>query len=43
MNHWAFVIAAYSLTFLGTTVVSAVSWRAMRTAEAEAEHLSSRS
>ncbi|EQB30177.1 heme exporter protein CcmD [Sphingobium ummariense] len=37
MNHWAFVIAAYAVTFVGTAAVSWVSWRGMRRAEAEAE------
>jgi len=37
MNQWAFVIAAYGVTALGTLLVSVVSWRAMRAAEKAAE------
>ncbi len=39
MNQWAFVIAAYAVTALGTGLVSLMSWRAMRRAEAAAEAL----
>jgi hypothetical protein len=39
MNQWAFVIAAYGVTALGTALVSVTSWRAMRRAEAAAEAL----
>lgn len=39
MNQWAFVIAAYAVTALGTGLVSLTSWRAMRRAEAAAEAL----
>jgi hypothetical protein len=42
MNQWAFVIAAYAVTLLGTTVVSIASWRAMRSAEQRADQLSDR-
>ncbi|MCP1470252.1 hypothetical protein J3E64_001940 [Sphingobium sp. OAS761] len=40
MNQWAFVIAAYSVTVLGTALVSILSWRAMRAAERQAQGLS---
>jgi hypothetical protein len=43
MNQWAFVIAAYAVTAIGTGLVSIVSWRAMRSAERAAEKLSDRS
>ncbi|WP_268934734.1 hypothetical protein [Sphingobium sp. CAP-1] len=43
MNQWAFVIAAYAVTAIGTGLVSMVSWRAMRGAERAAENLSGRS
>jgi hypothetical protein len=39
MNQWAFVIAAYAVTTVGTAIVSLLSWRAMRSAEAAAEKL----
>jgi hypothetical protein len=42
MNQWAFVIAAYAVTLAGTAIVSVVSWRAMRSAETRADHLSDR-
>ncbi|MDI1294731.1 MAG: hypothetical protein PSY12_02395 [bacterium] len=42
MNQWAFVVAAYAITLLGTAVVSVLSWRAMRAAEAETESVSGR-
>ncbi|WHO37126.1 hypothetical protein PMI04_011110 [Sphingobium sp. AP49] len=40
MNQWAFVIAAYAVTAIGTVAVCLASWRAMRVAEARAERLS---
>lgn len=43
MNQWAFVIGAYALTFLGTGLISLLSWRAMRGAEAKAQQLGDRS
>jgi uncharacterized DUF497 family protein len=43
MNQWAFVIAAYAVTAIGTALVSIISWRAMRSAERAAEKLSDRS
>lgn len=39
MNQWAFVMAAYAVTAIGTAIVSLLSWRAMRNAEATAERL----
>jgi hypothetical protein len=42
MNQWAFVIAAYAVAAVGTGLVSLVSWRAMRVAEAAAEAVSAR-
>ena len=39
MNPWPFVIAAYALTLLATAALVLLSWRAMRKAEAAAEHL----
>ena len=42
MNQWALVIAAYAVTAVGTAIVTIVSWRAMRSAERQAERLSDR-
>ncbi|WP_275897554.1 hypothetical protein [Sphingobium estronivorans] len=42
MNQWAFVIGAYALTFAGTGIISLLSWRGMRGAEASAQQLSDR-
>jgi hypothetical protein len=39
MNSWPFVIAAYSLTAVGTALVSIWSWRAARDAEKRADQL----
>ncbi|HEY0149314.1 MAG TPA: hypothetical protein VGB70_09940 [Allosphingosinicella sp.] len=39
MNHWPFIIGAYALTIVPTLVLAAVSYRAMRRAEASAEAL----
>ena len=39
MNPWPFVIAAYAVTVLGTAAIAALSWRAMRRAEAAADAL----
>jgi hypothetical protein len=36
MNHWPFIIAAYSITALGTIGVSLWAYLAMRKAEAAA-------
>ncbi len=37
MNHWWFVAAAYLVVALGTGGLAAVSWWAMRRAEATAD------
>ena len=37
-----FIVAAYAITVLGTLAVTLWSWRAMRTAEREAEALGRR-
>lgn len=42
MNQWAFVIAAYAVTAIGTAWVSALSWRAMCRAEQDASAMSPR-
>jgi len=42
MNQWAFVIAAYAVTLVGTAIVSIASWRAMHAAEQRADRLSER-
>ncbi len=39
MNHWAFVVAAYAVTLLGTAGLLAWSSASMRKAEAAAEEL----
>ena len=39
MNHWFFIIAAYTVAILGTAAVTWWSWLAMRRAEADAEAL----
>ena len=43
MNQWAFVASAYTLTFLGTFVLSLSCWRSMRDAEAAAQKLAGKS
>lgn len=42
MNQWAFVVAAYAVTLVGTAFVSLVSWRAMHGAERRADQLTDR-
>ena len=42
MNRWAFVIAAYGLAVLGTILLTAWSYAAMRRAERDAEALRTR-
>ncbi len=42
MNHWWFVTAAYLVVALGTGGLAAVSWWAMRRAEATADALGKR-
>ena len=39
MNHWPFVLAAYSLTGFATLGLLAWAWRTMRAAEATADSL----
>jgi hypothetical protein len=39
MNHWNFIIAAYGVTLAGTLLVTWISYRAMRRAEARADAL----
>ena len=39
MNAWPFIIAAYALTAVSTSVLLAASFRSMRRAEAQAEAL----
>lgn len=34
LNHWSFVVPSYAVTLLGTGLLIAQSWRAMRRAEA---------
>lgn len=41
MNHWPFVIASYVIVLLGTALVIAGSYLAMRKAEAKADKLKS--
>jgi hypothetical protein len=42
MNPWPFVIAAYAITFAGTSALVLWSWIAMRAAEADAAKLGRR-
>ncbi len=42
MNPWPFVIAAYAVAILATVGLLLWSWRAMRSAEAAADALSSK-
>ncbi len=37
MTQWSFVLGAYAVTALATIVLIALSWRAMRRAEAAAD------
>ena len=39
MNHWPFIIAAYSVTILSTLTLVILSFAAMRRAESDAEAL----
>ncbi len=39
MNPWPFVIGAYAIALVATVALTALSWRAMRRAEAEAERI----
>lgn len=40
MQQWSFVLGAYALTFTGTFLLCIQCWRAMRSAEAQAQRLS---
>jgi hypothetical protein len=42
MNHWPFIIAAYSAVTIGIGGLSWFSWRAMRRAERAVESLRDR-
>jgi Heme exporter protein D (CcmD) len=42
MNHWAFVIAAYAVTGIGTLALMLWAWRSMRSAEQQADSIKSR-
>jgi hypothetical protein len=42
MNHWAFVIAAYTVVALGTGGLSFWAWLTMRRAEAAVDALGKR-
>lgn len=42
MNHWPFIIAAYTITIVGTVAVTALSFARMRRAERQADALSRR-
>ncbi len=39
MNHWPFIIAAYTVTALGTVIVVWLSYAKMRAAEKKADDL----
>ena len=39
MNHWAFVIAAYGITLVGTLATSLWAWRTAKAAESRAAQL----
>ena len=39
MNPWPFVYVAYAIGLLATAALVALSWRAMRRAEGEAERI----
>ena len=39
MNHWPYIIAAYSVTALGTVIVIAMSYTALRRAEKKVDDL----
>jgi len=41
MNHWPFITAAYLIVLVGTVGIAALSYAAMRRAEAAAEALRS--
>ncbi len=37
MNQWSFVLAAYGVVISATVILLLASWRAMRSAEADAD------
>ena len=39
MNSWPFIYAAYAISLVATVALTALSWRAMRRAEREAERI----
>ncbi len=39
MNHWPFIIGAYSVTLLGTAALVLRSWIEMRRSEADVDGL----
>jgi hypothetical protein len=39
MNHWPFIIGAYGVTIVATVAIVAISFAAMRRAEARADAL----
>ncbi len=42
MNHWPFIIAAYSIVLGGSTVLTAWAWVSMRSAERLADEITRR-
>jgi hypothetical protein len=42
VDAWPFIVAAYAITILGTLAVTFWSWRAMKTAERDADAVSRR-
>ena len=42
MNHWAFIVASYAITLVGTAGITLASWRRMRDAEKRAAALKDR-
>ena len=42
IDAWPYIIAAYAITIAGTLAVTLWSWRAMRSAERDADALSNR-
>jgi len=42
IDAWPYIVAAYAIAILGTLAVTIWSWRAMRSAERDAEALARR-
>lgn len=42
MNAWPFVIAAYSIVAVASTVLTITSWRSMKSAELRADEVGRR-